>query len=247
MTRLSWDILEDRTYLSGVERCVLYPNPNLGVPWNGVLSIEETELENEDSPVYLDGFKYRNKNVVYNYSGQIEAITYPSELSTDSTFGLCYATLLSNDAGFLGYEIHIIYNARAQPQAVAYDTINNENALAPFSWSISTKPIFVEGLKPTSHVVIKVKDVYSWIVPVLEDILYGSDTLEPRMPSIEELLTIFETRAKLRIIDHGDGTWTAETYEGYDDIISMLTSDLFEITWSSALYLDPNTYIISSY
>jgi hypothetical protein len=77
----------------------------------------------------------------------------------------------------------------------------------------------------------------------LEDVLYGTDDESPRLPSPEEVFEIFEENAILRIIDNGDGTWTAI---GPDSAIEMLDSETFEITWPSAVYIDADTYTISS-
>jgi hypothetical protein len=58
-----------------------------------------------------------------------------------------------------------------------------------------------------------------------------------------KVLEMFESGAILRIVDHGDGTWTAT---GPDEAIKMLSSTMFEITWPSAIYIDTETYKISS-
>lgn len=247
MSSIDFTIQGENTYLSGIEKCVLYPKNQDGVPWNGIISLEEESLDFSESTVYLDGVKHRNGQRSYNYSGRLEALSYPKELDDFKTFDLSYLVNFSNNLDIYTYELHLIYNATFTPDSVIFESVNNDSELTPFSWSISTKPVKVEGFKPTSHLVIKFNDLYSWLQPILETLVHGDDSFDPRMPSIEEVLSIFDQNAILRIIDNKDGTWTADTYEGYDHLITMLDTDLFQIDWSSALYLNPETYIISSY
>jgi hypothetical protein len=49
---------------------------------------------------------------------------------------------------------------------------------------------------------------------------------------------------RIIIIDHGDGTWTAESPREED--IIMLDETTFQITSETAIYLDEFTYEISS-
>ena len=84
---------------------------------------------------------------------------------------------------------------------------------------------------------------YSAAISDLEDMLYGTNAEAPRLPLPDEIISIFEENALLRIIDHGDGTWTAI---GPDEAITMITPTEFEIDWPSATYLDEETYTIRS-
>ena len=73
--------------------------------------------------------------------------------------------------------------------------------------------------------------------------LYGTNFTEPRMPSVSEIIEMFEAHSIMQIIDHGDGTWTAI---GPESAIVMLDSTTFQITWPTAIYIDDVTYTISS-
>jgi hypothetical protein len=75
------------------------------------------------------------------------------------------------------------------------------------------------------------------------NVLYGTDTESPRLPTPAELLNLFIDNALLKITDNGDGTWTAE---GPDSIISALNADEFKIDWPSVVVLDEDTIQISS-
>jgi hypothetical protein len=64
-----------------------------------------------------------------------------------------------------------------------------------------------------------------------------------RLPTPEELLGIFERTALLQVVDNGDGTFTVT---GPDEAIQMLDPTTFQIAWPSAVYLDAESYSLSS-
>ena len=114
---------------------------------------------------------------------------------------------------------------------------------AIFEWSLNTVPEILPTGEFSAHVVINPKNAYPWAMSAIEDILYGTGISDSRFPGIIEVVDLFENASILRITDNGDGSWTAE---GPDEAISMLDSTSFEITWPSAIYLDSETYRISS-
>jgi hypothetical protein len=79
---------------------------------------------------------------------------------------------------------------------------------------------------------------------MLENVLYGTDVSNPRLPSIQDIGEYFGYLGALIIIDHGDGTWSA--VDESDSYISMLDPTTFQIDNADATYLDPETYTISS-
>jgi len=91
--------------------------------------------------------------------------------------------------------------------------------------------------------VVSADTAYSSAVSDLEDVLYGTATSDPHLPTPDEVLAIFEANSILQIIDNGDGTWTAI---GPDDAITMLDANTFQIDWPSAVYIDANFYTIHS-
>ena len=86
-----------------------------------------------------------------------------------------------------GYKIHLIYGATASPSEKAYSTINDSPEAVTFSWELTTTPIEVEGFKPTATVVIDSTKVGAEFLKALEAKLYGSDELEPVLPTPNEI------------------------------------------------------------
>jgi hypothetical protein len=216
MARLKWDQVGERVYETGVDHGVLYsPNANgeynEGVVWNGLVSVSESPSGAEATPQYADNIKYLNLVSAEEFGATIEAFTYPDEFAqfdgtaevqsgvligqqTRGTFGLAYRTLVGNDvAGTdLGYKLHLVYGALAAPTEKAYGTVNESPEAITFSWEVSTTPVEVPGYKPSATVVIDSTKTDPEALAALEEILYGTDTDEPRLPLPAELLDLFE-------------------------------------------------------
>ena len=212
--RLEWDKTGERLYETGVEKGGLYPMSkgaySKGVAWNGLTNVTESPSGAESSPLYADNTKYLNLISNEEFGATVEAYTYPDEWkkcdgSADITngvtigqqsrsiFGLSYVTKIGNDVDgdSHGYKIHIIYGATASPSEKGYSTVNDSPEAITFSWEISTTPVNVTGFKPTSLVTIDSTKVNSEKLKAFEDILYGTEENEARLPLPEELITLF--------------------------------------------------------
>lgn len=215
MTALVWDEVGKRTYETGVDHGVLYiPNNqgayNAGVAWNGLTSVSESPSGAEPNAQYADNVKYLNLFSAEEFGATIEAFTYPDEFAqfdglgvpsagvvigqqSRKSFGLSYRTKLGNDidGDDYGYKIHLIYGGFASPSEKAYNTINDSPEAITFSWAISTTPVAVPGMKPTSLIVIDSTKVNAATLAALEQILYGAVGVDPAMPLPGTIVTMF--------------------------------------------------------
>lgn len=196
--KLSWDVVGERTYETGVDRGVLYPMdeagtyPN-GVAWNGLTGVTESPSGAESTPFYADNIKYLNLVGVEEFGATVEAFTYPVEFGqcdgsaepvvglalgqqARKPFGLSYRTILGNDVdgGDYGYKIHLIYGALAAPSEKAYATINDAPEAMTFSWAVTTTAVVVPGYRPTASLTIDSTKVSAPKLAALETILYGT-------------------------------------------------------------------------
>lgn len=259
MSKLTWGSLGSRHYLDGVDRGVFYPSAGRpGIPWNGLRSIKEVEDGTNTTITYIDGEKIQTQLVLGSFAAELTAFTYPEEFEeydgydeiatgqARDAFHLSYRTLIGNNVerDDLGYQIHMVYNVLATPAPAANTTIGNSIEPVGFSWNLSTTPIPIKGFNNTAHLIIDTRYSYPETIRAIEAALYGDDTQEAHFPSLEEVLEIFDRTALLQIIDHGDGTWTAT---GPDYIVSMIDATTFKIDWPSVVYLDEDTYTVSSY
>lgn len=213
--KLVWDADSQRLYETGVNHGVVYPKSTdgkypKGVAWNGLISVSENPSGAEATPLYADNIKYLNLRSAEDFGATVEAYTYPEEFAIcDGTaelakgvyvgqqarkpFGLSYRTVLGNDSEGedYGYKLHLIYGAEAAPSEKSYQTINDSPEAITFSWELSTTPINVPGFKPTATIVIDSTKVDKEKLAKLEDILYGTEENEPRLPLPDEVATIF--------------------------------------------------------
>ena len=211
---LVWDQTGEKFYETGVKNGVLYVQHTdgtypKGVAWNGLTAVTESPSGAEKTPLYADDTKYLNLMSAEEFGATIEAYTYPDEFAqcdgsaeiaegvtigqqARKTFGMAYKTTLGNDVSNndYGYKLHIIYGCKASPSEKAYATINDSPEAISFSWEISTTPVNVKGFKPTANVTIDSTKVNAEKLKALEDILFGTESVEARLPLPDEIVTL---------------------------------------------------------
>ena len=216
MSRIVWDKTGERLYETGTKNGVLYPQvagayPE-GVAWNGLTAVTESPSGAEATPLYADDIKYLNLMSVEEFGGTIEAYMYPDEFAACNgeanlvdgvtigqqnrqEFGFCYRTVLGNDTdkNDYGYKLHLIYGALAAPSEKGYTTINDTPEPITMSWEFTTTPVAVTGHKPTASITIDSTKCDAAKLKALEDILYGSEDSEPRLPLPDEIATLMKT------------------------------------------------------
>lgn len=263
MPTLEWDRVGDRTYQTGVDKGVLYLKDGTVVPWNGLTSVEDSTNSDVKS-YYLDGVKILDHVTPGDYVGKLSALTYPDEFDEviggsqiapgltfyeqpSKSFNLSYRTKIGNDLDSdYGYKIHLLYNVSATPDSQKFETLSNSIAAPEFSWSLTGVPSIytIDGVKPAVHISVDSINARSDLLEQLENILYGTETTDPRFPTVLEIRIMFGEVGGLFIVYNSDGTWTA--IDPSDDYISMLDSDTFQIDHVIANYIDPDTYEISN-
>ncbi len=219
MSKIVWDKTGERFYETGVKKGVLYPQgpggtyPK-GVAWNGLTAVTESPSGAEATPLYADDIKYLNLISAEEFGATIEAYTYPDEFAqcdgsaeiatgvmigqqSRKPFGLSYVTTLGNDVdgNDYGYKLHIIYGALAAPSEKGYATINDSPEAITFSWEITTTPVNVTGYKPTACITIDSTKADPTKLAALEEILYGTDGVDPRLPLPDEIITLMTPAA----------------------------------------------------
>lgn len=219
MSRLNWDPIGERTYETGVDRGVVYPQESgaypAGAAWNGLTAVNLTPSGAEATPLYANNRKYLNLMSVEELGGTIEAYTYPDEFAACNgeaelvpgvrvtqqkrkAFGFCFRNMIGNDTDgtSYGYKLHLIYGALAAPSEQANATINDAPEAKTMSWEFTTTPVDITGLEPSSHIEIDSTTVDATKLAALEDILYGSESAEARLPLPDEVAEIIgETNA----------------------------------------------------
>jgi hypothetical protein len=237
MTTLAWDQVGQRRYEAGVDHGVLYlPDVNgnyeNGVAWNGLTTVTESPSGADASPQYADNIKYLNLLSAESFGATIEAFTYPDEFAQcDGTavpepgvalgqqgrklFGLAFRTRVGNDVEGTdhGYKLHLVYGAQAAPSEKAYGTLNDSPEAISFSWEVTTSPVPVTGYKPTALLTLDSTKVDGATLATVEDILYGTDADDPRLPLPDEVLALFAgTVATVRLTGANAPTYDPATH-----------------------------------
>jgi len=259
MSKAVWDEIGKHVYETGVDHGMLYPEVNnaypVGCVWNGLTGVTESPSGAEATPLYADNIKYLNLVSVEEYGATINAYTYPdewmqcdgsAEIMTGVTigqqprkeFGFVYRTRIGNDTQLdnYGYKLHLIYNALASPSDQEHSTVNDSPEATEFSWEISTTAIPVEGYKPTATLVIDSTKTTTAALKAIEDVLFGTDSTDPRLPLPGEVLTIMknadaeETFVTVTITEPESTSVT----EGDTLTLTGTASDNSVLTWSSS-------------
>lgn len=259
MSRLIWDNTGERLYETGVRKGVLYPmstvdptNPYpLGVVWNGLSSVQESPSGADANNIYADDIKYLELRGTEEFGATIEAYTYPEEFAlcdgsaevalgvmigqqARKRFGFCYRTIIGNDTenDSYGYKLHLIYNAMASPSERQYQTVNDSPEAATFSWELTTTPVAVEGYKPTASMTIDSTKADAVKLAALEDILYGTENEDARLPLPGEVVELMGGAASYDIHLNRDN---ASVIVGRTIALKATTIPAGEtVTWSSS-------------
>lgn len=238
MTALLWDQVGERIFETGVDHGVLYiPDSNgvydTGYAWNGLVTVTESPSGAEANPQYADNIKYLNLYSAEDFGATIEAFTFPDAWyecdgsatpepgvyvsgQTRKTFGMSYRTRVGNDleGTDYGYKLHLIYGATAAPSEKAFNTINDSPEAITFSWEVTTIPVAVEGFKPTAQLVIDSTKVPPANLAALEQLLYGTISTDPSLPTPDAVIALFAGSVTTV-------TPTAPTYDSGTDIVTI--------------------------
>ena len=213
MARLNWDQEGQKLYETGVDRGVVFPMAaegyGNGEAWNGLMSVDEKPSGAEPTALYANNRKYLELLSKEEFAGSIGAYTYPAGFrpclgikemapgvyvtqQTRVPFGFTYRTLIGNDVkkDAYGYKIHLVYGATAKPTEKSNKTVNESPEAAELSWEFTTTPVDVPNCDPAAHIEIDSTTISAEKLKALEDILYGTETEEPRLPLPIELAEI---------------------------------------------------------
>lgn len=180
--------------------------------WNGLTSVDEGAEGGESNPQYADNIKYLNLIGTEEFNPTITAFTYPDAFAEcdgskeimpgvfiagqdRAEFGFSYRTKLGNDVDGEGYayKLHLCYGMRAEPSDRTYETINDSPEAMEMSWDCTTTPVPVPDAKPTAHLYFQSNLVPAAFLSALEDILYGTEEQDGRLPLPEEIIELYKS------------------------------------------------------
>ena len=201
---------------TGVSNAVLFPQADdgtypKGVAWNGITAANESPSGAESNDQYADNMVYLSLTGAEKFEGTIEAFSSPAEFDecdgmkelskgltvhqqTRKPFGFAYKSILGNDikGNDYGYKLHIWYGCKAAPSERSHSTVNDSPEPQNPSWSISSTPVAVPGAKPSSVLTFNSTTTPADKLKKIEDILYGTEAADARLPLPTELLELLK-------------------------------------------------------
>ena len=221
MSALTWDVIGERFYETGVDRGVLFPMKDgvyqKGVAWSGLTGVDENPSGGEVSKIYADNIDYLALTSVEEYGCTINAYMSPKEFDAcDGSkeiaegvtigqqerehFGFSYRTLIGNETEGTkkGYKIHLVYNCLASPSSRSNSTVNDSPEAQELSREVSTTPALYTPKGNTAHVVINADKLRKagllHVVRAIEEVIYGSGEEYPaRLPSYDDLMALMSS------------------------------------------------------
>ena len=235
MTRVAWDTFD---YDVGLHSGMFYPKNSPGEVWNGLISVDEVADVLGERTMYLDGMKVSQGRKEAPYSAKVATYTNPASWYEVLTYNRYNGFSMSYRTQ---NQIHLVYNCTAAPS----DTTYSYQDPGLYQWLITTTPVELPEGGFASHLVIDGTVSYPENITDLEDILYGTDTTDPRMPTPLEVLEVFEENSILRVINNGDGSFTII---GPDSALTFPDANTFQVTWPSIVFKNifEEEYTISS-
>lgn len=219
MARINWDVEGQKFYELGVFKGVLFVKDSegygAGVPWYGLTAVNENPTGGEAQDLWADDILYASFRSTERYEATIEAFTYPNEFAVcdgsaeivpgaylgqqgRKRFGFAFVTKIGSDADDSepsAYRLHIVYGASAKPSGKDHSTINDSPDAATMSWEIDTLPVAVTGHKPTATFELDSRTVDAAKLKQIEDLLYGTETEEPKLPMPDEIIQILTSKS----------------------------------------------------
>lgn len=261
MAQLTWDSIGERFYEVGVDRGVLFVD-NVGYAWSGLVSIEEAPTGGDPQPFYIDGEKYLNLAAREEFEATINAYYSPEEFDQcdgvlaaapglfasqqrRKPFGLSYRSKIGNDMDGQdhAYKIHIVYNALVSPSQRTRATVNDNVDVPTLSWPVTTKPVPVPGMTRTAHFVIDSTEAGPSALSTLEDLLYGTISTVPSLPTVQDLIDIFTSSEEFVVTDLGGGEFSIS---GSVQAVTDIGNGLYQITNDTVVPIDADSTEISS-
>lgn len=212
--RLEWDQLEKRFYTTGISKGVLFvhdgSNYGPGVAWSGLTSVAESPSGGEPQKYYADNMAYFTISSLEEMGATLGCYYYPDEwkecdgykevvpgfsvgLQNRKMFALAYRTEVGSATGMSGYEIHVLLGVSASPSERTMNTMNDNPEPGELSYTLTTvsQPMDIvmdDGtvIKPSSILTFNSLILGADKMKIIEDVLYGSDTAESRLPSPSE-------------------------------------------------------------
>ena len=260
MLGITWDKITERYYEHGLDRGVLYMPGKDPIPWNGLMSFDESST-GTTTVLYRDGVVYLADADAGDFSGKLTALFYPSQFgemigipkATDGLyvdgqkpkrFGFSYRTLIGSGTkgDQFGYQIHLVYNAMATLGAKSRKSIGASVDPSLMNFDIVCTPVKMTGRRPTAHYIIDTRGMSADKVTELEEMIYGDGVTPGALPDPDDLFNLMNYGPEMTFTVYPNGTFTVEGSS--DNLIDNEDNSFTMLNINAADNLD-GTYDVS--
>lgn len=212
MAKIQWDKAGEKEFELGTDRGVLFvatdeDSYGVGVPWNGLVGVSESPEGGEPSEIYADNIIYGVLVSPEKLKLTIEHFSSPPEFyacdgcameggvlitgQPRTPFAFSFRSKLGNDiTPESGYKLHLVWGCRAGVAERGYKTIGDSPEVITFSRPVSTLPVSMADGKVTAELIIDSRFTDPQGLADLEAMLYGTDSVEPEMPTPDDVVSI---------------------------------------------------------
>lgn len=213
MARLTWGATGAKRYYHGCDCGVLYVKDEngaygQGVAWDGLISVSKSASGGDSNKQWADNEVYANVRGVEECGGSIECFNTPDEFDVcDGTiniggmkfgqqtrrgFGLAWREKIGNDTDGLdhGEIIYVAYNCTASPADDTAETNNESPEAKTLSYEFEaekTKFTLNNIEYKAARLEFSSDDLTETKMNAIKDLLWGSASAEPSLPTPEAL------------------------------------------------------------
>ena len=203
-----------RFYETGIRKLALFLKGTgqyeVGAPWNGATNVKVSPSGAEPNKHYSLNEEYINILSAEELAITIEAFTYPDIFAAcdgsqevekgvflggqeREAFGIVWQSLIGNDIEKqnYGYVLHLVWDILAAPAEREYATTNATTDPITLSWECSVTPA-TNGEQRVTEMTIRSDKADPVKLKALEDVIYGTETAAPKMPSFKEVITMMK-------------------------------------------------------
>lgn len=256
MARIIFGEPSGRLFFSGVYNGIINMSGR-NYPWNGLISVEKTNLGNNNHYNYLDSSRVSVSSSAPDVSYSVKAYYYPTaveeaiglvttsggaQYSTNrqKLCNIAWMTNVESSSGEKFKRYHLLYNVLLSLPSIRHETDSNNLIVETFSFDVKTLSLSLNGQTVNSEIVIDGRYASENTMRIIDLWLYGGDRINPKWPTINDVLRVTTSDTTFNISSEYQNSGTFNLIPG--EAIKGNTSDgLYSIVNKNVVVETTNT------
>lgn len=259
MARIIFGEPSGRLFSSGVHNGIISISGR-NYPWNGLISVEKSNLGNNNQYNYLDSARVSVSSSASDVAYSINAYYYPTaveeviglvttsggaQYSTNrqKLCNIAWMTNIESSSGEKFKRYHLLYNALLSLPSVKHQTNSDNLNVETFSFDVKTLSLSLKGQTVNSEIVIDGRYASENTMRIIDTWLYGGVRINPKWPTINDILrvTTSDTTFDIGSEHQNSGTFnliSGETTKGStsDGLYSIINTNVVVETTNKGIY-----------